>query len=223
MDGALIHPYAMGSSLKDFVNDFQGSYGDWTDAPGFTWKPEKSLFAFWFGVNDIAINHFKPEHGEEYVRAPLQEIFESYTASLNTVSSRSSSHTHRPTRLTSFSSTTPVHATSSSLPVHHSTAPSSMSATLGMPSAISTLSPTYHPSTAESTTCSTLSAPTTQMLTLLCLTPIDSSHPFSTIPETSLQWMAYTILQAFAEKLMLKINQDLWMWCMSRTFVGMER
>jgi len=94
VDGALIHPYAMGSSLMDFVNDFQGSYGDWTDTPGFSWRPEKSLFSFWFGVNDIAINHFKAEHGEEYVRAPLQEVFESYMRSLNTVSSLSSIQVH---------------------------------------------------------------------------------------------------------------------------------
>jgi len=102
VDGALIHPYAMGSSLKDFVNDFQGSYGDWTDAPGFDWKSEKSLFAFWFGVNDIAINHFKAEHGEEYVRAPLQEIFESYMMSLNTVRHSSRPLVIHQTHLTSF-------------------------------------------------------------------------------------------------------------------------
>lgn len=155
VDGAIVSPYAMGSSLKDFVNDFQGSYGDWTETPGFKWKSEKSLFTFWFGVNDIAISHFEAKHGEEYTRAPLPEVFESYMRSLNTVSHprpEVKAHTD-----TIGSSTMLELVTSLFSLAHPSTAPPSISAIVGMPNDICSLSQIYRPSTVASMTCSTLS------------------------------------------------------------------
>jgi hypothetical protein len=47
VDGKIIPPFAMGSSLKDEVNDFQASYGAGTAVPGFEWEPKRTLFTFW--------------------------------------------------------------------------------------------------------------------------------------------------------------------------------